>query len=76
MEKVAASKMKKTQDRMERGRPYRNRMLEVIGHLANGQPEYKPTYMVEREPKNIAIIVINILTVETAAAVGSKSHRT
>jgi F-type H+-transporting ATPase subunit gamma len=58
MEKVAASKMKKTQDRMERGRPYRNRMLEVIGHLANGQPEYKPTYMVEREPKNIAIIVI------------------
>ena len=55
MEKVAASKMKKTQDRMERGRPYRNRMLEVIGHLANGQPEYKPTYMVERQPKNIVI---------------------
>ena len=33
-------------------------MLEVIGHLANGQPEYKPTYMAERQPKNIAIIVI------------------
>ena len=58
MEKVAASKMKKTQNRMEKGRPYRNRMLEVIGHLANSQPEYKPTYMVERQPKNIAIIVI------------------
>ncbi len=58
MEKVAASKMKKTQERMEKGRPYRDRMIEVIGHLANGQPEYKPTYMVERDPKNIAIIVI------------------
>ena len=51
MEKVAASKMKKPQDRMERGRPSRNRMLEVIGHLANGQTEYKPTYMIERQPK-------------------------
>ena len=58
MEKVAASKMRKTQERMLKGRPYRNRMVEVIGHLANGQPEYKPTYMVEREPSSIAIIVV------------------
>jgi|TARA_B100001750_G_scaffold239037_1_gene246516 F-type H+-transporting ATPase subunit gamma len=58
MEKVAASKMKKTQERMLKGRPYRDRMLEVIGHLANGQPEYKPTYMVERKASKIAIIVI------------------
>ena len=58
MEKVAASKMRKTQDRMQKGRPYRARMLEVIGHLANGQPEYKPTYMAERDPSNIAIIVV------------------
>ena len=58
MEKVAASKMKKTQERMEKGRPYRDRMVEVIGPLAKGQPEYKPTYMVEREAKSIAIIVI------------------
>tara|TARA_Y100000588_G_C14044738_1_gene834436 strand:- start:313 stop:1032 length:720 start_codon:yes stop_codon:yes gene_type:complete len=33
-------------------------MLEVIGHLANGQPEYKPTYMAERKASKIAIIVI------------------
>ena len=58
MEKVAASKMKKTQERMLKGRPYRDRMLEVIGHLANGQPEYKPTYMAERKASKIAIIVI------------------
>ena len=58
MEKVAASKMKKTETRMAKGRPYRNRMLEVISHLANGQPEYKPTLMQEREVKNVSIIVI------------------
>ena len=41
MEMVASSKMRKTQDRMEMGRPYADRMLSVIGHLANSNPEYK-----------------------------------
>ncbi len=59
MEKVAVSKMKKTQEKMLKGRPYRDRMLAVISHLANGQPEYKPTYMEERDPKKIAIIVVS-----------------
>ena len=59
MEKVAVSKMKKTQEKMLKGRPYRDRMLSVINHLANGQPEYKPTYMEERDPKKIAIIVVS-----------------
>ena len=58
MEKVAASKMKKTETRMAKGRHYRDRMLEVISHLANGQPEYKPTFMEEREVKNVSIIVV------------------
>ncbi len=59
MEKVAVSKMKKTQEKMLKGRPYRDRMLAVINHLANGQPEYRPTYMEERDPKKIAIIVVS-----------------
>ena len=59
MEKVAVSKMKKTQDKMLKGRPYRDRMLSVISHLAKGQPEYTPKYMEEREVKKIAIIVIS-----------------
>ena len=59
MEKVAVSKMKKTQDKMLKGRPYRDRMLSVISHLAKGQPEYRPKYMEEREVKKIAIIVIS-----------------
>ena len=36
MEKVAVSKMKKTQEKMLKGRPYRDRMLSVISHLAKG----------------------------------------
>ena len=59
MEKVAVSKMKKTQDKMLKGRPYRDRMLSVISHLAKGQPEYKPKYMEERDVRKIAIIVIS-----------------
>ena len=59
MEMVASSKMRKTQDRMEMGRPYADRMLSVIGHLANSNPEYKPLYMTERETKNIGIIVVS-----------------
>ena len=58
MEMVASSKMRKTQDRMEMGRPYAGRMLSVIGHLANSNPEYKPLYMTEREVKGVGVIVI------------------
>ena len=58
MEMVASSKMRKTQDRMEMGRPYAERMLSVIGHLANSNPEYKPLYMNEREVKGVVVIVI------------------
>ena len=58
MEMVASSKMRKTQDRMEMGRPYADRMLSVIGHLANSNPEYNPLYMTEREVKGVGVIVI------------------
>ena len=58
MEMVASSKMRKTQDRMEMGRPYADRMLSVIGHLANSNPEYKPLYMSEREVKGVGVIVV------------------
>ena len=43
---------------MEMGRPYADRMLSVIGHLANSNPEYKPLYMSEREVKGAGIIVV------------------
>ncbi|MBV1905706.1 MAG: F0F1 ATP synthase subunit gamma [Pseudomonadales bacterium] len=59
MEMVAASKMRKTQDRMREGRPYATRIRAVIGHLANAAPEYRHTFMEEREVKKVGYIVIS-----------------
>ncbi|MGB2426742.1 MAG: F0F1 ATP synthase subunit gamma [Alteromonas sp.] len=59
MEMVAASKMKKAQDRMAHGRPYADNMLKVIGHIANGALEYRHPYLEEREVKRVGYIVIS-----------------
>lgn len=58
MEMVAASKMRKAQDRMARGRPYAEHIRSVVGHLANAAPEYKHKYMLEREVNRVGYIVI------------------
>ena len=44
MEMVAASKMRKAQDRMELGKPYSQRIRAVIGHIAHATPEYKHVF--------------------------------
>jgi F-type H+-transporting ATPase subunit gamma len=59
MEMVAASKMRKAQDRMEKGKPYSNRMRAVIGHLAHARSEYKHPYLQERPIKRVGYIVIS-----------------
>ena len=60
MEMVAASKMRKAQNRMEATRPYAVKMRNVIGHLANAHSEYKHPYMTEREEvKRVGFIVIS-----------------
>lgn len=59
MEMVAASKMKKAQQRMATGRPYAQNMLKVIGHIANGNLEYRHPYLEEREVKRVGYIVIS-----------------
>ncbi|HSG88405.1 MAG TPA: F0F1 ATP synthase subunit gamma [Pseudomonadales bacterium] len=59
MEMVAASKMRRTQDQMARSRPYSDKMRQVVGHLANANPEYRSTYMEEREAKRIGYIVVS-----------------
>ena len=59
MEMVAASKMKKAQERMASGRPYAQNMLKVIGHIANGNLEYRHPYLEEREVKRVCYIVIS-----------------
>ncbi len=59
MEMVAASKMRKAQQRMQVGKPYAQRIRSVIGHIANSTPEYKHAYMIEREVKRVGFIVIS-----------------
>jgi F-type H+-transporting ATPase subunit gamma len=59
MEMVAASKMRKAQQRMAATRPYAEKMRNVIGHLFHAHPEYKHTFMIEREVKRVGYIVIS-----------------
>ncbi|WP_281648056.1 F0F1 ATP synthase subunit gamma [Parendozoicomonas sp. Alg238-R29] len=59
MEMVAASKMRKAQQRMERSRPYAQSIRQVVGHIANANPEYRHEYMVEREVKRVGYIVVS-----------------
>jgi len=59
MEMVAASKMRRAQDRMKLARPYAEKIRTVIGHLNAVNPEYKHPFLVNREPKNVGIIVVS-----------------
>jgi F-type H+-transporting ATPase subunit gamma len=59
MEMVAASKMRKAQDRMEATKPYAERIRGVIGHLAMGHTEYKHPYIIEREVERVGFIVVS-----------------
>ena len=58
MEMVAASKMRKAQDRMAASRPYAEKIRNVIHHMAHSHPEYKRSYMQERETKRIGFIIV------------------
>ncbi len=60
MEMVAASKMRKAQERMHASRPYAEKMLQVIQHLAKASPEYRHSLMAEeRELKRVGYIVVS-----------------
>jgi F-type H+-transporting ATPase subunit gamma len=59
MEMVAASKMRKTKDRMQATRPYSKKICQIINHLAHANPEYKHPFMIERGVKRVGIIVIS-----------------
>ncbi|SEA17755.1 F0F1 ATP synthase subunit gamma [Microbulbifer marinus] len=59
MEMVAASKMRKAQDRMALGRPYAQRIRAVIGHVAHASAEYQHIYLQEREVKRVGFILVS-----------------
>jgi F-type H+-transporting ATPase subunit gamma len=59
MEMVAASKMRKAQNRMRASRPYASKIRNVISHLAHAHPEYKHPWMAEREVKRVGYIIVS-----------------
>ena len=59
MEMVAASKMKKAQDRMKASRPYVGRMVAIARHLAHANPEYRHPFLIKRPAvNNVGLIVV------------------
>ena len=59
MEKVAASKLRRTQRRMEAARPYADKIRQVIGNLFHANPEYMHPFLVERPVKRVGYIVVS-----------------
>lgn len=58
MEMVAASKMRKAQERMAATRPYANKMLLVVKHLSHASSEYQHEFMYDRPVKKVGYIVV------------------
>jgi F-type H+-transporting ATPase subunit gamma len=60
MEMVAASKMRKAQERMRHARPYAEKIRNVAAHISHANPEYKHPALVERDSvKRMAIILVS-----------------
>jgi F-type H+-transporting ATPase subunit gamma len=58
MEMVAASKMRKAQDRMRSARPYAEKIRQVAAHLSQAHPEYKHPFLSARTVKRVGVIVV------------------
>lgn len=58
MEMVAASKMRKAQERMRAGRPYATKVREIAAHLMQANPEYHHPYLHEREVKAVGVVLV------------------
>ncbi|MHA6846268.1 F0F1 ATP synthase subunit gamma [Ralstonia syzygii] len=58
MEMVAASKMRKAQERMRSARPYAEKIRNVAAHMAQANPEYQHPFMVKRDVKRAGLIVV------------------
>jgi F-type H+-transporting ATPase subunit gamma len=59
MQMVAASKMRKAQERMSLGKPYAEKIRSVVSHLANANTEYKHLYLQDRDVKRVGYIVVS-----------------
>jgi F-type H+-transporting ATPase subunit gamma len=59
MEMVAASKMRKAQDRMRQARPYSEKVRQIVGNLSRANPEYTHPFMqVNADAKTAGMVVV------------------
>src|SRR6478735_12741000 len=58
MEMVAASKMRKAQERMRQARPYSDKVRNIAANLGKANPEYKHAFMKVNEAKSVGFIVV------------------
>jgi len=59
MEMVAASKMRKAQERMRAGRPYATKVRDIAANLMHAHPDYRHPYMVERDVRSAGVVVVS-----------------
>jgi len=59
MEMVAASKMRKAQDRMRAARPYADKVRNVVAHLSQSDTEYTHPFAIERDVKRVGYIIVS-----------------
>ena len=59
MEMVAASKMKKVQDQMNKARPFAEKITNVMSHLAHAHPEYESEFLTQRDVRKKCYIIIS-----------------
>ena len=59
MEMVAASKMRRAQERMRSARPYSEKIRTITANLSKANPEYRPVYMAVREIKRAGLILVS-----------------
>jgi len=58
MEMVAASKMRRAQERMRTARPYADKVRNIVAHLSQANPEYRHPYVVKRDIRNVGLILV------------------
>jgi F-type H+-transporting ATPase subunit gamma len=58
MEMVAASKMRKAQERMRAARPYADKVRNIAAHMSGANSEYKHPFLVERDVQNVGLIIV------------------
>src|ERR1039457_528797 len=59
MEMVAASKMRRAQERMRMARPYAAKAREVISHLNAANPDFRHPFLLQRDTKSVGIVVVS-----------------